>query len=334
MRAVIVSREETERVRQKLLFEGALDKTRRLVKKSGLIEIPVKESFAAEDLTLVEQEEPHFYIPKKTHGDYLDIPDSERKFLPAGWQILGDIIIISLHERLENRKAEIGKALLSFYPGCRTVLLDRGISGQMRQPEREVIAGGSTETIHMENGCSFKIDAMKIMYSKGNLAERKRMSKLGEGETVVDMFAGIGYFSIPMAVHSKPRKIFAIEINPVASGYLKENIKLNRVEDVVEPVTGDCAVATPHGIADRVIMGYLDAHEYLEHGIRALSPGGIIHYHEAVPEAIERRPVERIFAEAGKQGRDAKIINMRRIKKYSPGVWHVVVDARIAARSP
>ncbi|KCZ72331.1 putative methyltransferase [Candidatus Methanoperedens nitroreducens] len=332
MRAVIVSREEAEKVRQKLLFEGALDKTRRLVKKSGLIEIPVKESFAKEGLTLVEQEEPRFYIPKKTPGDYLDIldiPDSERELLPAGWQILGDIIIVSLHEKLENQKAEIGKALLSLYPGCRTVLLDRGISGQMRQPEREVIAGRSTETIHIENGCSFKIDAMKLMYSKGNLAERKRMSGLGEGETVVDMFAGIGYFSIPMAVHSKPKKIFAIEINPVASGYLKENIKLNRVEDVIEPVEGDCAVVTPHGIADRVIMGYLDAHEYLKHGIRALSPGGIIHYHEAVPEAIERRPVERISAEAEKQGRDAKIINMRRIKKYSPGVWHVVVDARV-----
>jgi len=266
---------------------------------------------------------------RKKLGDYLDIPDSEKELLPSGWQILGDIIIVSLKKELEDRKAEIGKALLSMHPRCRTVLLHRGIYGKMRQPAREIIAGNRTETVHKENGCYFKLDAMRLMFSQGNLAEKKRMSKLASDETVVDMFAGIGYFSIPMAVHSNPRKIFAIEINPVAFGYLKENIKLNRVEDIVEPVHGDCALATPRGIADRVIMGYLDACEYLDHGIRALLQGGIVHYHEAVPEAIEKRPVERVVEAARKQGRKAEIIRMRRIKKYSPGVWHVVVDARI-----
>jgi len=215
------------------------------------------------------------------------------------------------------------------YPGCRTVLLDRGISGQMRLPEREIIAGERTETIHRENSCLFKLDAMQIMYSQGNLAERKRMSRLGKGEVVVDMFAGIGYFSIPMAVHSKPEKIFAIEINPVSFGYMRENIRLNRVEKIIESVEGDCALVTPSGIADRVIMGYFDAHPYLEKGLSALVHGGILHYHEAVPEAVEQRPVNRIVEAAGMLGRKVDIIEVRRIKKYSPGVWHVVVDAKI-----
>ena len=329
MKAVLVVGEEAEKVRHKLLSEGVLDKTRKIVKKNGFVEIPVKESSAINGFTLIEQDTPEFYFPKKTLRSILDIPEYEEKFLPSGWQILGDIIIVSLRKELENRKAEIGKALLSLYPGCRTVLLDRGINGLMREPVREIIAGEKTETTHRENGCLFKLDAMRIMYSQGNLAERKRMSSSGKDETVVDMFAGIGYFSIPMAVHSKPEKIFAVEINPVAFGYLKANIKLNKVEKIIEPLPGDCAVVTPAGIADRVIMGYLDAHEYLEHGIRALLPGGIIHYHEAVPEAVERRPVERISEAAGKLGRQAEIIEMRRIKKYSPGVWHVVVDARV-----
>lgn len=268
-------------------------------------------------------------IPKKNLSDILDITGREKELLPAGWRILGDIIIIALRKELENRKAEIGKALLSFYPRCSTVLLDRGITGQVRKPDREIIAGERTETVHKENCCLFKLDAMRIMYSQGNLAEKKRMSKLGRGETIVDMFAGIGYFSIPMAVHSKPRKIFAIEINPVAFGYLKENIKLNKVDEIIEPVPGDCAVVTPIGIADRVIMGYLNAHEYLEQGIRALLPGGIIHYHEAVPEAIEHRPVKRVMESAEKQKRTANIIGVRRVKKYSPGVWHVVVDVKV-----
>lgn len=329
MKAVLVSGEETEKIRQKLLSEGALDRTRKTVRRNGFVEIPVNEYFASEELKLVEQEKPEFYIPKKTLAERLDIPESEKKLLPSGWQVLGNIIIVSLRRELEFRKTEIGRALLSLYPKCRTVLLDRGINGRMRQPVREIIAGESAETIHKENGCLFKIDALKLMYSQGNLAERKRMGKLGKNETIVDMFAGIGYFSIPMAVHSKPKRIYAIEINPVAFGYLKENIKLNGVEDIIEPVSGDCAAVTPHGIADRVIMGYLDAHEYLEQGIRALVSGGILHYHEAVPEAVENRPVERITEAARKLGGKIEIIKTRRIKKYSPGVWHVVVDARV-----
>lgn len=329
MKAVLVGKKEAETLRQELLSKGAFDKTRKPVQKGGFVEIPVNDFFRAGSLTLIEQEEPDFYTPDKNLANCLDIPPDEKNLLPAGWQILGDIIIISLHEKLESRKREIAEALLSIYPRCKTVLLDRGISGQMRQPRREVIAGGGTETLHKENGCLFKLDAMKIMYSQGNLAEKKRMSRLGRGETVVDMFAGIGYFSIPMAVHSKPEKIFSIEINPVAFGYLRENIKLNKVENIVEPLIGDCSVIAPEGIADRVIMGYLSAHEYLEKGISALIPGGTLHYHEAVPEAIEHRPVARIIEAAGKLGRNAEIMRAQRIKKYSPGVWHVVTDAKV-----
>lgn len=327
MKAVRVSVEDAETVRQKLLSVGVIDKTRKLVKRGGFIEIPVTDLVV--EFPVIEQEKPEFYIPKKTLGSILDIPEHEKKILPSGWQLLGDVIIITLREELETRKNDIAKALLSIYPGCRTVLLDRGISGRMRQPLREIIAGDKTETVHRENGCQFRLDAMQIMYSQGNLAERKRMSGYGGGEVVVDMFAGIGYFSIPMAVHSKPLKIYAIEINPVSFGYLRENISLNRVENIIEPVEGNCGSFTPEGIANRVIMGYFDAHPYLEKGICALVPGGILHYHEAVPEAVEERPVKRIIETAGKLGLRVEIIEARRIKKYSPGVWHVVVDARI-----
>jgi tRNA wybutosine-synthesizing protein 2 len=327
MKAVLARVEEAENVRQKLLLENALDKTRKLVRKESFVEIPVK--FDIKGFTVVEQDAPRLYVPKKTLGDILDIPAGEKKLLPSGWQVLGDIVIVTLRAELEHRKTEIGEALLYLYPSCRTVLLDRGITGQMRQPVREIIAGENTETIHRENGCLFKLDAMRIMFSQGNLVEKKRMSRLGKGEVVVDMFAGIGYFSIPMAVHSKPLKIYAIEINPEAFGYLNENIMLNKVSGIIEPVAGDCSIVTPRGIADRVIMGYLDGHPYLGQGIRALVPGGIIHYHEAVPEAVERRPVERIMETSGKLGRNAEIIGARRIKKYAPGVWHVVVDAKV-----
>ncbi len=329
-KAVRVRVEESEFVRQKLISLSALDKSRKLLKKDGFIEIPVTENFRTNEFKLIDQDNPEYYLQEKTVFNDLNIPGSEKKSLPRGWQILGEIIIVTLDEILIDRKAEIGKALLSYYPGCKTVLLDRGISGQMRQPDREIIAGESTtETIHKENGCLFKLDAMKVMFSQGNLAEKKRMSKLGNNEIVVDMFAGIGYFSIPIAIHAKPKKIISIEINPVSFGYLKENIALNRVGDIIEPIAGDCAKVTPRRIANRVIMGYLDGQEYLEAGINALLPGGILHYHEAVPEAIESRPADRIIEVSRSIGRNVEITGRRRIKKYAPGVWHVVVDARV-----
>ena len=329
-KAIRVKVEESESVRQKLISLSALDKSRKLMKKDGFIEIPVTENYRTNEFTLIDQDNPEYYLQEKTVFNDLDIPDSEKKLLPRGWQILGEIIIVTLDEKLIDRKVEVGKALLSHYPGSKTVLLDRGISGQMRQPDREIIAGEkNTETVHKENGCLFKLDAMKVMFSQGNLAEKKRMSKLGKDETVVDMFAGIGYFSIPMAVHAKPKKIISIEINPVSFGYLKENIALNRVGDIIEPIAGDCAKLTPRKIANRVIMGYLDGQEYLEAGINALLPGGTLHYHEAVPEAIESRPADRIIEVSRKIGRNVEITGQRRIKKYAPGVWHVVVDARM-----
>jgi tRNA wybutosine-synthesizing protein 2 len=80
-------------------------------------------------------------------------------------------------------------------------------------------------------------------------------------------------------------------------------------------------------------MGYVNTtHHYLDAGIAALKPeGGIIHYHETTPESmVFSRPVERIETAALKAGKTVEILDCRKIKKYSPGVWHVVVDARIS----
>jgi len=167
------------------------------------------------------------------------------------------------------------------------------------------------------------------MFSPGNIGERIRISKFGKEEIVVDMFAGIGYFSIPMAVHSSPDEIIAIEINPDAFHYLRENIKLNQVEDTVTPIHGDSMEETPENYADRVIMGHLFSHEFLPVAIRAIRKKGIIHYHEGVPEKILERPVNRIKNTARKLGRNVRIMNFRKVKNYSPGVCHVVVDAEI-----
>uniref|UniRef100_UPI00384AC462 methyltransferase n=2 Tax=Methanobacteriaceae TaxID=2159 RepID=UPI00384AC462 len=149
-----------------------------------------------------------------------------------------------------------------------------------------------------------------------------------DNETVIDMFAGIGYFSIPIGVHSNAKQIYSIEINPNSFHYLKENIKLNKISNIT-PLLGDCINITPDYKADRIIMGYVKTtHHYLKVAIDSLNKGGVIHYHETVPEKLmDIRPINRIKELAG--DRQVEFLKLNKVKKYSPGVFHVVCDARI-----
>lgn len=339
-RIIRIPPEKGEEIREKAIAGKLLDTTRKIRKvkteKGTLLEIPVTKDAGetVEGFHVIDQKNPEFLRPSASLKEYLknSLSETELAQVPSGWQILGDIVIVNIPEALESKKMRIAKALISMYPKCKSIVRDFGIEGQFRQPKRELLLGSETETVNKEHGCFFKQDVTKVMYSKGNLEERKRMSRLGKGEIVVDMFAGIGYFSIPMAVHSKPRRITSIEINPESFAYLMKNIRLNHVEDIITPMLGDCSKVAPEEEADRVIMGYVGTtHHYLEPAMKTLKKsGGILHYHETVPESLARtRPQERIEKAACALGKKVEILETRRIKKYSPGVLHVVVDAWI-----
>lgn len=333
----MVPKRDAKRTLQKASEVGFLDRNRKVLTRGEFVEVPVTCDLPG--YKTIIQKDPLFYKRGPDLGLLLkDVLDSEKRdILPRGWSILGSVIVVKIDARLDEFELNIGDALLSMYPRCSCVLRDWGVEGKFREPKREVIAGRgaenteNTETIVRENGVLFKLDAMKVMYSTGNLREKTRMSRLGGGEFVVDMFAGIGYFSIPMAVHSNPRHILSIELNPTAYRYLEENVRLNQVDDVVEPRFGDCAKVAPIGVADRVIMGYVGTTDmYLEPGIRALRPGGVLHYHQTVPEWQYPLALETEVREAARVlGRRVLVLRRARVKKYSPGMLHAVLDARI-----
>ncbi len=256
----------------------------------------------------------------------------ELKLLPRGYKRIGHVAIIFLPRGLANRTQEIARRIIDL-SGAKTIAVREGdISGRYRVPMLRVVAGNpDTETIHRENGCRFKLDVRKVMFSTGNVHERNRVIELvSPWETVIDLFAGVGQFSIPIAVHALPRKVYAVELNPVAYKYLMENIRMNRVGHIVKPLLGDCSDVAPRGIADRVIMGILHlSHKYLPLAIQVIKPdGGVVHYHESVPSGLRfERPIKRILQAAS--CRKVEIINRRVVKRYAPGVDHVVVDAKI-----
>ena len=263
-----------------------------------------------------------------------EIPSELISKLPDKWEKIGDILIIKLNQDLEKCQEKIGKKYAEILQ-CKTVLNDiGGISGIYREPNVEILCGSkNTETVHVENGIRFTLDPQKIMFSSGNMDERIHMASISnKNETVVDLFAGIGYFTIPMGVYSKPKKIFACEMNPVAYDYLCKNIVLNHVPSIVQPLLGDNRNTAPKNTADRVVMGYIgDTHRFLPIAFECLKNStGIIHYHDVFPnELIPDKPLKIIQETAGRYDRKAKLLSFKHIKSYAPGVSHVAFDIEI-----
>jgi tRNA wybutosine-synthesizing protein 2 len=332
MKAVRVHKLKAEEVRRFAERIGAKDKERLVVCRGDYVEIPILDGFERyfEGYEIVEQNNPVFAKKADLFEALKDkIPKELWEYIPRRYKIIGDVILIKIPNELEMYKRLIGETLLKIHKRCKSVWRDLGREGMLRKPKVELIAGKGSETVHKENGCLFKLDVTKVMFSVGNQGERMRIVKLVQDEEiVVDMFAGIGYFTIPIAVHTNAKKIYAIEINPDSYFYLLENIKLNRVNNVL-PILGDSMYVTPEGIADRVVMGHIFCQDFLPVAISALKSDGYIHYHESVPEVIIQRPIERIKRACELLGRDVRIENFRKVKNYSPGVLHVVVDAYI-----
>ena len=254
-------------------------------------------------------------------------------FLPSGFQTIGEIAILNLKKELMDKGEIIGRSMLMMYPTLKTVCIKLdGVKGVERVPSLEKVAGNGTETIHRENGCLYKLDVTKVMFSKGNTLERGRLaSVVKKNETVVDMFSGIGYFSIPIA-KAGVKKVYAVELNPNAFEYLEQNIKLNNLRNV-ETFNCDNRKAPPklEGAADRVLMGYLPGTDkFLDAAFWFLKhEGGVIHFHDVYKDSeLWDKPIS-MLKQAGKShGMKLRVLGKHVVKQYAPKVQHVVIDAQ------
>jgi len=251
-----------------------------------------------------------------------------------GWELLGKLMVLEVKKELGRKEKEtLAKIILEKHLIAKSIVLRKAITGDKREPIAELIAGEKSETIYKENGCFFKIDPTKVMFSFGNKEERRRMATISnEKEVVLDMFTCVGQFTMPLAKYSKPKKVYAIEKNPAAFEYLKENISLNRLTNVF-PILGDCREVSPKGVADRIIMGYLfNTSSFLPAAMEALKEKGIIHYHTTslVPEIEETG--KKVIREIEKLGADAELIRQRTVKSYAPMRAHIVLDILVRLR--
>ncbi|WP_297467143.1 class I SAM-dependent methyltransferase family protein [Thermococcus sp.] len=262
-----------------------------------------------------------------------ELPPELVSLLPKHWVQIGDVLILPLRKELEPYKRRIAEVYAEVL-GVKTVLRKGHIHGETRKPDYEVLYGDDTVTVHVENGVKYKLDVARIMFSPANVKERVRMAEVAKpGELVVDMFAGIGHLSLPMAVH-KGAKVIAIEKDPYTFRFLVESIWLNKVQDLVTPYNIDNRNFPAENIADRILMGYVvKTAEFIPKALSIAKDEAIIHYHNTVPERLMPEEPFATFRRIAKEhGYEAEKLKELVIKRYAPGVWHVVVDVRVYKR--
>lgn len=241
--------------------------------------------------------------------------------LSKRYQRLGKAMIITIPEEFKGRERMFGQAILSSFK-LWTIYQPSEIKGVMRVPSMKVLSGIKTEVVHRENGIVFKLDPMKVMYSKGNKNERVRMRKLvRKEETVLDMYAGIGYFSIPVSFSAS--KVFACEINPDSFHYLLINKRLNKTQNLI-PMFGDSSQLNMRGFADRIIMGHFESLDHINSAVSYLKKRGNIHLHRLIKRGEELRTIKQLenLPYSG-------FVSAHKVKSYSPSTEHYVYDISV-----
>jgi tRNA (guanine37-N1)-methyltransferase len=259
--------------------------------------------------------------------------------LPRAIDFVGDIAIIEIPQELDAHKEMIGEAILETHKNVRTVLAKASaVGGTYRLREFSVIAGESkTETIHREHGCQYYVDIAKVYFSPRLSYEHNRVASLvKEGETVVDLFSGVGPFAILIAKTHENVKVYAVDLNPNAVEFLKRNVRLNRVEGNVHPILADARQVVEERlseVADRVIMNLPEkAKDFVDVACKALKPdGGVVHFYSFLGVSDSLENVKLRFAEqVEKCGREVdKIVFSRTVRATAPCEWQVVLDAKI-----
>lgn len=328
-----VPKKKGETVRRMLLELGILDNSLKIGADEVFLYLPLTKEPVPDELESFPEEIELLEFEFKPQ-EKKPVSEDLLGFSPA-YEVIGDIALLEDPE-LDNQKASrIADALLRTQPNIKTVLKPlTPVIGEFRVREFEVVAGEPrTETIHREYGCRYKVDLSRAYFTPRLSTERSRiLSQVKEGDTVVDMFAGVGPYSILIAKSKKPSKVLAIDKNPNAVRYLRENIILNSAKNI-EAIEGDAREEAKRfaGTADHVIMNLPhSAFEFLDSAVLLAKPCGIIHYYGITPEDdLFESSIELIKEAAEKAGRKVEVLEKRVVRSYAPHQYNICIEARI-----
>jgi len=319
---VRVAREDGERTREALADRGLLDHDHEITVADGWLYAPVVDPDAVPDEYTIEKH---------------DVPARETRTLPAdllgfdpSYERLGDIVL--LREDDAERARQVADAVMDSSIPAKTVLNRASkIEGEFRTREWDVLAGESTETVHREYGYAFALDVAEVYFSPRLATERHRViQQAAAGERIVDMFAGVGPFAIPMA--DCGADVVGVDINEQAITYLRDNAERNSVAERVTAIHGDVrdTVSEYGGWADRLVMNLPhSANEFVETAVALAGERCVLHYYDIQHEDDPFGPgVAAIEAAAG-ETYDVTVQHRRRVRSYAPHELNVCLDVRL-----
>lgn len=261
--------------------------------------------------------------------------------LPTRWERLGDIYVLPVSSFKDPAWDTIGDELWPIVAKSlgaqRLARQGRVAPTGTRDSTLEILVGGNGWVEHRENGIIYSFDMTKCMFSWGNLSEKLRMARLDcKDEVIVDLFAGIGYFTLPFLVKANAKQVYACEWNPHAVEALKRNVEANSVNDRCIILEGDNRITAPKGVADRVCLGLIPSSEgSWVTAVRALrSIGGVLHVHGNVKDTEESSWTEHVLRSIQEISRleaylwEITVEHVERVKWYAPHIRHIVVDIR------
>ncbi len=246
---------------------------------------------------LIKHDNNYVYIPVKMplkNYEIIDIDgnrkDDNNTKISFSYDVIGDMAIIK--GKTENEVNCLAKELIK-RKNIDRIYLDTGISGEFRTRSLKLIYGNDKkETLYHENSINLMVNMDKAYFSPRLSTERLRISnEINENEYIIDMFCGIGPFSILIAKKTKCN-IIAMDKNPDAIELLRANIKLNKLKGDITPLNGDSEeLVKNYNNVDRIIMNLPhNAYDFLDVAFKALKTKGIINYYEICDlDTLEKR---------------------------------------------
>lgn len=342
-----VLKKDAETIRQLLLSKKVWSAKFKITREGEHVLFPLAPDKVDEvkKLKLGQLEElPLQPLPRKPKSFYdaLEgkLSEEERKALITSFDIVGDIAVLEIEPELERKEKLIAEAVLDVHRNINVVAKKTGgTQGEFRIRPVKVIAGENrTDTIYRESGCLFRLDINKVYFSGRLSTERLRIAaQVKKGEKILALFAGVGPFPIVIERHAKgkPSKQFAVELNPDAVAFLRENIVFNKCK-TIEAVEGDVSKVLAgkkySKWAHRAIMPLpKSGEEFLQYVLPCMKKGGIIHFYSFGRESEPFAAAEKVAKEKAKAaGRKISAKFRRIVRPFSPGVVQVVLDLKVS----
>lgn len=266
------------------------------------------------------------------------LPENELDMLYSSYDIIGDIAIIKIPDSLAHKKFVIGKTMLKHIKNLKTILMQRNsVSGEYRLREVELIGGEEKYiTTYKEFGCKFLVNVATSYFSPRLSTERLRIANTtNKNDLVLNMFAGVGTFSIVMA-KNKPLKVFNIDSNLDAYILSTINSNLNGLKDHIVSLHGDARKILQSlefkNKFDRIILPLPEkAHEFLDIAIPCLKPlGGFLHFFSHIKSETKKNAVsesekniKRLFS---KKDYNYQINHTQVVRDVAPRIYQTVTD--------